>query len=323
MPSPTTSVNVDNLRPDLGSFLEFDLEMNRRKFIGARVLPLMDVSLAADVIGKIPIEQLLKRADARRTSSGGYNRLDWSFAKDSYACEEYGLEGVIDQRNARKYQNYFDAELATSRLVMHQVALEAEIRVASAIFNATTFSATTITNEWDDADNATPITDVEASVNRVHDATGIWPNALIINLKVFRNLRLCDQILDRIAASGAGDRIRAQDVTESMLQALFDLDHIIVAGGDYNSADEGQTASIAPIWSNEYAMVAKVADTNDIAEPALGRTFHWTADGSQQGGTVESYYSDETRSDVVRVRHDVDEKLLYVECADLMDNITT
>lgn len=323
MPSPTPTVAIDNLRPDIGSFLEYDLVMNRENFIGYRVMPLFDVSLAADTIGKIPIEQLLKRATVKRTPTGGYNRIEWKFTTDSYATEEYGLEGVIDQRNARKYQNYFDAEVATARLVHHAVMLEAELRIANALFSTANLTPTNVTNEWDDASNATPIDDVEASVRRVHDATGVWPDSLVVTKSSFRDLRLCDQVLARIAASGAGDKIKPNDVTASMLAQVFDLRQVLVADGTYNSADDGQTAVLSPIWSSEYAMVAKLASSNSIEEPCLGRTFHWTADGSQQGGTVEAYYSDEARSDVTRVRHDVHEKILYLEMADLLGNITT
>jgi hypothetical protein len=70
-------------------------------------------------------------------------------------------------------------------------------------------------------------------------------------------------------------------------------------------------------------MLARVARTADLREPCLGRTIHWGEDGSQIGGLFESYYSDERRSNIVRCRHDVDEKIIYAEAADLLSNITT
>ena len=41
--------------------------------------------------------------------------------------------------------------------------------------------------------------------------------------------------------------------------------------------------------------------------PAIGRTFLWTED-SPTNMVVESYEENQTRSTVVRVRHNVDEK---------------
>lgn len=318
--NPSTSLST--LRPDLGSMFAFDLEANRLKFIAHRVLPFLQVDLAADAFGKIPLKELLKRADVKRGPKGNYNRVDWQFESDSYATAEYGLEGAVDQRNARKYQHYIDAEAATARLVLHLVMLEAEIRVRDKLFPGA-YAVNNVTNEWDDAQNATPIDDVEASVRRIFAATGVWPNAIVFNKKVFRNLRLCEQITERIAATGAGDKIKPKDITVGMIAACFDLEHVIIAEGVTNTADEGQTATPGHIWSDEYAAVGRIAETADITEPCLGHTMHWSGDGSQPGGLMESYYAEETRGDVVRVRHDVDEKIKYTEMWDVLGNITT
>ena len=182
---------------------------------------------------------------------------------------------------------------------------------------------TAITNEWDDATNAVPVTDVEAAVQNVYDGSGLWPNALIVNKKVFRNLRLCDQIRDRISSSGAGSSEAAGNITAQQLAEVFDLQYILVAGGSENTANEGQDASISQIWSDEYAMVCKVATSEDFKEPCVGRTCHWGEDGSSAGGTVESYYEPASRSDIIRVRHDVDEIVLYPEAGHLLSNVTT
>jgi hypothetical protein len=319
---PTPSSSLSTLRPDLGSMLEFDLMANRAKFIANRILPILNVEQAADKYGKIPLEQLLKRANVKRGPKGNYNRVDWSFTDASYATREYGLEGAVDQNNARTYANYIDAEAATAQLVLHMVQLEAEIRVRDKLFPGS-YAPTAVDNEWSDPASGTPIDDVDAAVLRIFVATGIWPNAIVFNKKVFRNLRKTDQILDRIAAQGAGDKIKAKDVTVAMIAACFDLDHVIVAEGVTNTADEGQTAVPGHIWGDEYAAVGRIAETQSIIEPCLGHTFHWAGDGSEPGGLVETYYEEQNRGDVVRVRHQVDdENLKYTEMWDVLSNIT-
>src|SRR5690606_12564624 len=162
---------------------------------------------------------------------------------------------------------------------------------------ATTFASHTtgVSNEWHDPTNATPIDDVEAAVQSVWSASGLWPNAMIINRLVFRNLRNCDQIIDRIACSGAASPTKPTDITAQLLAQVFGLERIIVAGTAKNAENEGQAASIAPIWSNEYAMICRVAETNDFQEPCIGRTFHWGEDGSEVGGTVETYRDETVR----------------------------
>jgi hypothetical protein len=325
MPSPSSSLATQ--RPDLASFLEFDLESEKAGYIATQVLPVMDVMSQAGNFGKIPIEQLLQARDTKRAPGSGYARGNFTFLPATYATEEHGAEEPVDDREAKMYRDYFDAEQVSTMRAFSAVLRNAEQRVADAIFNTTTWTGasltTAITHEWDDATNAVPLTDVEAAVQKIYDNSGLWANALVINRKVFRNLRNCDQIIERINAAGAGSPSKASDVTTQMLAQVFDLDYIIVAGTSKNSAKEGQAASIGQIWSGEYAMVCRVATGNDMREPCIGRTFHWSEDGSSIGGTVESYRDEMVRGNVIRVRHDVDEVVLYPEAGHLLSNITT
>lgn len=307
--------------------MAFDLEMQRRGYIATRVWPIVETGSQAGTFGKVTIESLLANASVDRANGSGYNRGTWKFDDAAYATKERGAEEVIDDRTLKMYRNYFDAEQVCTRRAYERVLSAQEKRVAAAVFNPTTYTGasltTAVTNEWDDWTNATPIADVEAAVQAIWANSGLWANALIINRKVFRNLRNCAQVIDRIASSGAGSPTKATDVTEQMLAAVFDLPNIIVAGTGQNTANEGQAATIAPIWSNEYAMVCRVAETNDFEEPCIGRTFHWAEDGSDPEGTVETYRDETVRSDVVRVRHDVDEQILHVVAGHLLSNITT
>lgn len=322
MANPSSSLST--LRPDLaGSFTEYDLAMNQAGYIGHKVLPVMEVQSASGVFGRIPLEQLLQQRETLRAPGGGYARGNWTFTTDSYACVEHGAEEPVDDNEAKMYAEYFQAEQVSAMRAYDAVLGNAEKRVADAVFNAVTFSPTSVTNEWDDLTNATPIDDVEARVQNIFDTTGMRADTLIISWKVFRNLRRCSQIIDRIESAGAGNATKASDVTEQMLAQVFDLQNILVAGSAYNSAAEGQTASLSQVWSDEYAAVCKLNSGNDIRQPGLGRTMHWAADGSSVGGTVESYREEQTRSDIIRVRHQVAEKILYPEALNLLDNITT
>lgn len=322
MPSPSSSLAT--LRPDLaGSFMEFDTDANQQGFIFQRVLPVITPAKQAGTFGKIPVEQLLKERDTARAPGSGYSRSEFTFLPDTFACEEHGAEEPVDDREAAMYAEYFDAEQIAAMRARHAVMINAEKRVAAAVFNDTTWTSnkTAVGTEWNTSATATPLVDVEAAVQAVWDACGIWPNSLIINRKVFRNLRNVDEIIDRVKYQGFMD-VRAGRITEEAMGQAFDL-NLIVAGSARDSANEGQDTVIAPVWSDEFAMVCKVGSTADFREPCIGRLFHWTEDGSELMGAVETYREEQTRSDIVRVRHDVDEKILYMETGHLLENITT
>lgn len=329
MPAPSSSLAT--LRPDIAeSFMEFDLAANMGGFVGTQVFRTVEgLASQAGTFGKIPLEELLQKRDTLRSPGSGYSRGNFKFETATYACQEHGAEEPVDDRLRQMYSEYFDAEVIAGLRARSAVMVNAEQRIADAVFNPTTWTGgaltTAITNEWDSnhTANAVPITDVEAAVNKVYDASGLWPNALIINRKVFRNLRNLDQIIERINSEGAGNASKPSDITVQMLAQVFDLDFVIVAGGTKNTANEGQTALPGQIWSSEYAMVCRIATTNDFAEPCIGRTFHWSADGSSIGGTVESYRDEPVRADIIRVRHDVDELVLYPQAGHLLSNVTT
>jgi hypothetical protein len=325
MPSPSEALAT--LRPDLGgSFEDFELAMDRLGFIGHRILRPVEVQVASGTFGRIPLAQLLKNADVKRTSRSGYSRGDWEFQDENFATKEYGFEEPVDQRDVRLYANYFDAEMVSAELARDTVLREAEKRIAAAIFNTTTWNGAALTTavgtEWSTAATAVPINDVEAAVRKVYEGTGMWPNALVMDRIVFRNLRNCDQIIERIQSAGAGTATKPSDITAEMLARVFDLKYVLVGGSSKNSANEGQAATPVQIWDDEYVMVCRIAETDNIKEPCIGRTFHWGADGSQIGGTMETYDDPKARGEVVRCRHEVHEKVIEPKFGHLLSNIT-
>lgn len=325
---PTSTTSLTTLRPDLGdSFREFDTEADRRGFIGAQVLPVAEVAKASGTYGIIPIEQLLQDNGTDRKSGSAYNRGNWQFDDASFATVERGFEEPVDANEAAMYSDYFDAEQVSAELAVDQVLRDYEKRVAAAVFNATTWTGaaltTAITNEWDDYDNAVPVQDVESATQTFYDNSGLWPNAIVLNRKVFRNLRLCSEIIEKVHSTGAGSSVLPENITVSMIAQAFDLPYVLVAGGSKNTAIENQSASISPVWSDEYAMICRVSTTGNFKEPCIGRTFHWSEDGSTLIGTVEQYEEPQTRADIIRCRHQTDEVILYTQMGHLLSNVTT
>jgi hypothetical protein len=316
MPSPSTSLAT--LRPDLaGSFEQFDLEMDRQSFIGMKVAPVIDVPKASGTFGKITLASLLQARTTARAPGSGYNRQMWEFTSDTFSTKENGAEEAVDDREAQLYSNYFVAEQLAARRALDVVLRNYEQRIAAAIFNTTTWTGSSLTTSvstpWSTVASATPITDVEAAVQKVYDNSGLKANALIVSWKTFRNLRnntTSGQIIDRIKYNGQSNTSQ-RGVSLQVLAEAFDLDYIFVAGASKNSANEGQTGTISPVWSSTQAMVCRVATTSDIKEACIARTFHWAEDGSSIGGTVESYRDETVRSNVVRARLDTDEQVLY------------
>lgn len=324
MPHPSASLAT--LRPDLGaSFEEFDLAMDRLGFIGLQVLPVIEVNVKAGTYGSIPIEELLRDTETQRAPGAKYNQVDWQFETKTFACKENGIKVPVDDNNAQALRDYFDAEMVSAGIARDRVLRNHEKRVAAAVFNTTTFTGAALTTAvgtpWSTIASATPVSDVEAAVRKVYANSGIWPNAIVMSRTTFRNCRNCADVIARVNSSGAGSASKASDITPEMLAAVFDLKRVIVAGSSKNTAKQGQAASLASIWANTMAMVCRVAETNNIAEPCLGRTFHWGADGSSIGATMESYRDEDARADMIRARQDTDEKIIEANFGHLLTSV--
>jgi hypothetical protein len=107
-----------------------------------------------------------------------------------------------------------------------------------------------------------------------------------------------------------------------MLSLYLDVDDILIGGAQYDSTKKGQSYSLADIWDDEYVTLARISrGSNDLREPCLGRTMLWTSDSPQMLVT-EQYREEQTRSDIYRVRHYVDEAIIFAGAGYILSNIT-
>lgn len=316
MPRASTAINRADLRSVVYKAVDPDAA-----FIGLRVMPIFRVPENTGQYPVIPAEVMFSTPNTRRGDRGHYGRSDWKFDWDTYATIENGWEEPVDDREVSLYARYFDAETLAGIRALKIILRGQEKRIADAVFNAANFTAHGITNEWDDADNADPVEDVNAGRKTIHDTIGIEPNTLIISYSTYLDLGRCDAIIDRIKYTTPA--VQRGDVSVDLLAQAFGVRQVLVGGSLYNTAKKGQDASLSSLWDNEYAMLCRVSDSPMLSvEPELGRTFLWTRE-SPTNTVVESYRDETTRADVIRVRHDTDEEFISTECAYLLSNITT
>ena len=312
MPSPTAQLSTT--RPDIAETMEeFDLDANNNKMVATQVLPVFDVPTQAGKFGKIPVEELLQNADTERSSQSGYNRSKYKFTDHFYVTSEHGKEEVVDDRDEQMYSDYFDLEVIAAKRARANILINQEIRAANNTISNASVTGAAAATVWTTHASATPIADVNAAVLAIYNRTGVWPDSICLSYSLFRELRQCTEVLDRIQSAGAGDQTRATDVTVQQIAQVFDLNNVLVAGASKNSADQGLAVSVAQIWDETRCFVFKSANSVDLKEPCFGRTFHWSQDGSQIGGMVETYRDETVRADVVRCRHEVQENVVYTE----------
>ena len=310
------------LSPVLGMLASEYLAENAQ-FIGNRALPTVPVKIKAATYPKVRRESLLKGVNLDRAPGASYARVGWTYDTDNYSCVEKGFEQSVDESDAAFHSDYFDEQVVTTEIASFILALEYEKRVAAKIFDASTFTAHSLGTEWSDASSGVPITDINTGRKAIRDATGLIANTLIISFDVFTNLGVSAQIIDRIKYTVANFSKSGGRVTARLLAQLFGLDQVLVGDSSKDTVEEGQDSVLTDVWSTEYAMLCKCAtsELENIKMPSIGRTFLWVED-SPDLLVVETYPEHATRSDIIRVRHVVDEKITLPEAGYLFDNVT-
>jgi hypothetical protein len=291
---------------DLGVALE-EYPLTSQGMIGTEALPIFPTPLREGQFSTITRESILRTRNVNRGANGAYSRDSFDTDLLEYACKERGHESPLGEDQAKYYASMFDAEMVAAAIARDVILKEQEKRIAAALFNTTTFTGaslfTDLSKDWDDA-TALIVDDVEGAKEKVRTNCGVPANTMIISASVLPWLKKNTDLKGRLQyVQALTDR-----AIVDQLGALFGLQKVLVAGGIYNSADEGLTASLSDIWSDNYCWVGVTATTQSLAEPCIGRTMLWTAD-SPSNVTVESYPEPQTRANVYRVRHHVDEKI--------------
>jgi len=321
MPRPTSATTIQ--RPDLGALaFEYMLESSRRGFIGMRTMPIFSVPDQSAEYPVLPIESLLKLPKTRRAARGAYPRGDWEFETGNYTCQEDGFEEPVDDVEAALYSRFFDAEAVSTEIATDVLMRNHEKRVAS-IMQDTSIAggSANVSNEWSDAASATPRADVKDAKESMRLASGLTPNVGVCSLPVFNNVMNTAEIKDALKYTNPVE-MGGMEVQKRILAQYFGLDEILVGDGMEDTAKKGQTFSLADIWDDEYFSLARISDGGQrLREAVIGRTFLWTADSPSELVT-ESYREEQIRSTIIRVRHNVDEAVIFGGALYIMGNIT-
>lgn len=251
--------------------------------------------------------------DIRRGPSSPFKRITSKLSDDTFICKDFGIEEPVDKMELKLYAGVFQADMSAMERAVRVVAINHELRVRAAV-RALTQTASPST-KWNASSGTTIIADVQAAKNVVQASIGVDPNLMVVPRDVMNALRVAPEILERYKYTEGGQ------VTKAQLEAIFEVE-IVVSNDNINSAAEGQTISMAGIWSDEVVLSYSMPSP-DIKALNFMRTFNWTAaDGSGPSG-ISTYTYDEEPIDsrIVRARQFTDEKVVASGAAYYLSNV--
>ena len=289
-------------RADISAFLEEAVDVEKN-FIGQIVLPIYPSAVENGRYPKFKIADgnLLRRETTKRGATGTYNEVTRKFDWEEYTTEDRGLEERIDDVVAKRFANFFDAEVLTSKFVMRALMLDYEAEVAAAVMNPAAFTTTNGSVVYSEA-NLTTIDfalDIQAAQERL-TYLGEGANVMIMSLTVFNRLRRSLKMqlyLFGSLSSNAGNRL----ISQQMIADAFGVDQVIVTRTSYNMSAKGRPANVGPIWGNDYIFIGAIA-SGDFMNGGIGRTVIWEADSPNGLFATETYRAEPRRGNMVRVR---------------------
>ncbi len=313
MPIPESATVAAQFRDDLSLLGQEYRDMKAAaRFIGMKAAPIFRV---AETSGEYPTfnrDSFKKTATANRAANGSYNRIIGTFGRATYTTQEYGLEYPIDDKTAKKYVRFFDAEQVANRVLNFQMLKNHEERV-SAIYAGGGWTNTNVGTAWTTVASATPLDDFQTGINSIMDKTGCAQAdvSIIIPRPDYIELQRVDQFTELFRSTwSAGGGKQPSIVAGSDVANMLGIKEVLVANSAKDTTEEGVAESNSQIWAAGVMYICLLADGEGapLEEMSAARTILWDAE-TPGLPTMEAYREENLRRGIVRVREETDEVL--------------
>ncbi len=290
--------------------------------VAGDILPRVGVSKESGVYfrynkgdqARVPFTKRQLRSESRRST--------WGVDTDSYRCEEYALNDLIDEREYKQADTPLNLQRDTVENLQRLMRLDREKRVHDLVTDAgvvTKNTTLTGTNQWRDAGDsgttATPLEDFETASESIRADTGVRPNLAVFGMAAWLAFVKTTQVLDRIVTPGGnwGSPTIGVDQGRTLL-APYGITKVIVADGIENTAGQGIADSFSDIWIDE-VLLAYVTPSPGIKKVSFGYTFEpraWQVRRTRVERQHSDWFEPSYVADEKLVAPDVGYMIIYV-----------
>ena len=322
-----TSLGGAILRADLKGVVE-EAFLQSTLYIGAKAMPPLPVP---NRDGQYPYIRkttgnLLRNEAKVRGQGSNYARIQRQWESDSYSCQEYGIEAIVDDSNRENLSRFFDLEAAETRWAYRQVQLAHELRVKTALFDRIVFTCTTSATAYTAAyvvGNGVNGFDVgldidvckQALQSRGENVVGL---TAVMSLNVFNVIRASQKLQNRVRGTISTDSQLTLD--KQALADALQLKDILVGAAAYDTSNQGAASvSMSNCWPDTYIWLGTVtapSGPSDYFSGGVGYTLFWAQDSDIF--QVESYRQEQIRSEVIRARQFTTEKVVLATAGQLL-----
>jgi len=293
------------LRQDLTELME-EITFDELGLQADVIAPGVGVSEIAASFPVLPREVRMKVPDTARHSDGSYASGQWEWNQDAYICYEFGFQEPVDNVSNMVHSKFIDQEEISTQLAYEGLLLGRESRVASALFNTTTFTGATntvaITHEWDDATNAVPLANIDAAYAILRAKCGLARSRMSLILSddlidyFFKTTEVVGLSKYTIIAQTMGKAAKLQWMAD-----YLGIKEVIETSALYDTAALSSAASIGKFWSNEYAMLC-LLDKSSTSLKTRGVIRQVVYSPYSSNYVLESYEKPDFNQTIIRAR---------------------
>lgn len=290
--------------------------------IADQVLPRAMVSSESFKWTKYPLAEGFTVPDALVGRKGRPNRVEFTGTEDTSSTNDYAFDDEIPSSDIREAERQrglglsnYDPRARAAEGLTNLIKLAREVRVASIVHNAATYSAgrkTTLsgTSQLSDYTNSQPIDVIMAAL----DGTLVYrPNTLVLGQPVWSKLRSHPHLVNAVR----GNLTNKGMITREEFAALFEVKRVLVGESFVNTAKKGQTASLSRVWGKHIAALY----IDEAASTQSGITFGLTAEvGTRLAGTIQDPNIGMEGGEVVRVGEKVKELIVAPDVGYFIEN---
>ena len=276
------------------------------RFVAARAFPAVPVQTDSGSYPKLTKRYWFQDGLQRRAPGDPFTRVDYGTETATFKTEQWaGDEAIADEERANSTLP-LDLERTAIEHLGNLSLLRKELAFAADFMKAGVWGTdNTTATDWDDA-NGDPIADIIDAAAVISGATGIMPNTLIVGAVVDQALRKSAKIRETIRYVQA----TTMSAVRAAIAGALGIENYLVSTAIYDTANEGQAASYAPIIDDD-ALLLYVNPDSGWRCVSSGKTFVWQPGGG--AGSIYSHYNNDRHATIIQHKEQWDQAVIAPE----------
>lgn len=200
---------------------------------------------------------------------GAYRRVEAIARSTSdFKIDGHGLEGLVTAEDYRNVQEPYKAEEDEVMGLTSLIYIEKEKLFADALLSTSNITQNVTLSgvqQFSDYNNSEPLARFSTARSTVRNASGMAPNAAVMDWQTADKLRYHPELLDALGYK----ENRPGGLQAAELASAMGVQKILIGNVMYESAREGQTSSLAAVWGKDI-LFAVLPDSANRYQVSLG-----------------------------------------------------